>query len=277
MADVSDPRRESMERVIEVSRRLLELERRPVPRDQHPKQHGCVRAKFVIRRGLEENLRKGLFEEERAYDAWIRFSNGAQRDDTRPDVHGMAVKLTRLKLFLLVAVTTALVMVVALVELKRPVLTAREVLVLEGQTGDSEATFAAFSPDGTRLAVGGHGHARVWDLASRKPLVSVDTWDENIALSPDGTRLATAGGGSGLVQVWDAIGGKVLLAIETDFNVADVVFSPDGLRLAAGGMTGLKLWDGATGRELAGLPTRARMVNSVAFSPDGKLLAAGGS
>jgi WD40 repeat protein len=56
-----------------------------------------------------------------------------------------------------------------------------------------------------------------------------------------------------------------------------VVFSPNGSRLAAGGLTGLKLWDGATGRELAGLPTRARMVNSVAFSPDGKLLAAGGS
>jgi hypothetical protein len=93
MAAVSDPKRESMERVIEVSRRLLDLERRPVPRDQHPKQHGCVRARFVIRRGLDAELRKGLFAEEKAYDAWVRFSNGSQRDDTRPDVHGMAVKL----------------------------------------------------------------------------------------------------------------------------------------------------------------------------------------
>jgi WD40 repeat protein len=122
----------------------------------------------------------------------------------------MAVKLTRLKLFLLVAATTALVMVVALVDLKRSVLTAREILVLERQTGDSEATFAAFSPDGTRLAVGGHGHARVWDLASRKPLVSFDTWDENIALSPDGTRLAAVGRDKDTLQLWDAATGKEL-------------------------------------------------------------------
>src|SRR4051794_20177017 len=93
MATMNDQDREAMDRVVEISRKLLELERRPVPRDQHPKQHGCVHAKFVIRQGLDQDLRKGLFKDEKVYDAWIRFSNGAQRDDTRADVHGMAVKL----------------------------------------------------------------------------------------------------------------------------------------------------------------------------------------
>src|SRR5262245_42329472 len=93
MATMNDQDREAMDRVVEISRRLLDLERRPVPRDQHPKQHGCVHAKFVIRPGLDGNLREGLFKEEKVYDAWVRFSNGAQRDDTRPDVHGMAIKL----------------------------------------------------------------------------------------------------------------------------------------------------------------------------------------
>lgn len=93
MASMNDQDREAMERVVAISRKLLDLGRRPVPRDQHPKQHGCVRAKFVIRQGLEPDLRKGLFKEEKVYDAWVRFSNGAQRDDTRADVHGMAIKL----------------------------------------------------------------------------------------------------------------------------------------------------------------------------------------
>ena len=94
MASVNSENRTSMERVVEVSRRLLDLERRPVPRDQHPKQHGCVRAKFVINEGLADSLKEGLFNQEgKVYDAWIRFSNGAQRDDRRPDVHGMAIKI----------------------------------------------------------------------------------------------------------------------------------------------------------------------------------------
>ena len=78
MASVNTENRTSMERVVEVSRRLLDLERRPVPRDQHPKQHGCVRAKFVINEGLADSLKEGLFNQEgKVYDAWIRFSNGA--------------------------------------------------------------------------------------------------------------------------------------------------------------------------------------------------------
>lgn len=93
MATLHDDNREATDRIVEISQRLLDLERRPVPRDQHPKHHGCVRAKFVIKPDLGADLRKGLFQEERVYDAWIRFSNGAQRDDRRPDVHGMAIKL----------------------------------------------------------------------------------------------------------------------------------------------------------------------------------------
>src|SRR5215831_7100365 len=106
---------------------------------------------------------------------------------------------------------------------------ARKVLVLEAQPGDSEATFAAFSPDGTRLAVEGHGHARVWDLASRKPLVSVDTWDENIALSPDGSRLATGGRDKDTLHLWDAATCKELRIMASPKGAAySITFSPDG-------------------------------------------------
>ena len=75
--------------VQETSDRL----RAPVPRGQHPKGHGCVRGGFIVEPDLPEDLRHGVFRETRALPALIRFSNGARWDDTKPDVHGMAVKL----------------------------------------------------------------------------------------------------------------------------------------------------------------------------------------
>jgi hypothetical protein len=83
----------SIDEVVEASRKLLDTEKRPIERGQHPKQHACVRAKFVIARDLAATHRQGLFREEKVYDAWIRFSSGGQHDDRKPDAHGMAIKL----------------------------------------------------------------------------------------------------------------------------------------------------------------------------------------
>ena len=64
-------------------------------RDAHPKSHGCVRAVFRVLDDLPAELRVGLFAEPRAYQAWIRFSNGSgtPRPDAKGDGRGMAVKL----------------------------------------------------------------------------------------------------------------------------------------------------------------------------------------
>jgi len=85
--------REAINQVVDSSRKLLDTDRRPVQRDQHPKQHGCVRARFVVGKDLGDGYRQGLFQQERVYDAWIRLSNGGQQDDRKPDAHGMAIKL----------------------------------------------------------------------------------------------------------------------------------------------------------------------------------------
>jgi len=62
-------------------------------RNQHPKTHGVVRATFEVA-DLPESYAVGLFAQPQCFPAWIRFSNGRERDDDRkPDVHGMAIKI----------------------------------------------------------------------------------------------------------------------------------------------------------------------------------------
>lgn len=86
----------AIEQIVAIHRYVQEFTDRklnPVPRGQHPKQHGCVRAEFVVEPDLPDALRHGVFRAPRTFRALIRFSNGRQWDDTKPDVHGMAVKL----------------------------------------------------------------------------------------------------------------------------------------------------------------------------------------
>jgi hypothetical protein len=61
-------------------------------RSQHPKGHAVVQAIFRVHE-VPETYRRGVFARARQFAAWIRFSNGKETDDLKPDVHGMAIKL----------------------------------------------------------------------------------------------------------------------------------------------------------------------------------------
>lgn len=105
-------------------------------------------------------------------------------------------------------------------------------------------TALAFSPGGTRLAVGdASGHVTLWDGAVRR-------------------RTGVLTGTSDTVRVG---------APEA---VTSLAFSPDGGTLAVGGAGGtLRLWDTASWRLLAAsLPTPGQEVRSLAFGGDGGVL-----
>jgi WD40 repeat protein len=102
-----------------------------------------------------------------------------------------------------------------------------------------------------------------------------------IAFSPDGSRLAVGTGGNSSqfvyrVSLWDPRDGT-LMARSEELNAItwDVAFSPDGKWVAAALDTGIvRIWTSDTLGHVTDL-AHAGAVNSLAFSPDGRLLAAG--
>ncbi len=102
---------------------------------------------------------------------------------------------------------------------------------------------------------------------------------KTLAFSPDGARIASAGG-SGPVQLLDARTGNPISSVNVDRQPTDrtvLAFSPDGAFLVIGCAYQACVVDSASGRLRARLPDdrnhHGTMVWSASFSPDGKQLA----
>ncbi|MGO9464459.1 MAG: WD40 repeat domain-containing protein [Isosphaeraceae bacterium] len=168
---------------------------------------------------------------------------------------------------------------------------------------DSGIEAVMFSPSGRLLATGcSDGTVRLWDVATGRSKTLVDQklndtvseyWQrvarrkiqgvppgmESVAFSPDGKRLAIAGGmrdargreyGIGAVTLWGVLTRKLQSTLPGhDCSVQQVQFSVDGKLLATAGRDGyVRLWDAATLQQMG----RFQGLAPIAFSPDGKAL-----
>ncbi len=158
-------------------------------------------------------------------------------------------------------------------------------LFAEIQTGETEKFLPSKSPEplvfsaDAVLVASAHGKSiYVWDTATGTAFAKLDEHPDSIkaiALSPDSTKLATAGG-DWTVRLWDVGTGKYINSLTGRSSaVTAIAFSPDGKTLAGAGIT-LRLWDADTGELLHADSKDLGSVNQLVFSPDGKRLASSG-
>jgi len=136
---------------------------------------------------------------------------------------------------------------------------------------------AAFSPDGTLIAVSRGPAVEIVDRASGQTLrvLSGHTSEVfGVAFSPDGSLLAIASGG-GTARLWDPATGQHRSTLEGHTSkVLGVAFSPDGSLLATASWDGTaRLWDPVSGQHRRTLEGHSGSVPGVAFSSNGSLLA----
>ncbi|MFW5692386.1 MAG: WD40 repeat domain-containing protein, partial [Chloroflexota bacterium] len=151
----------------------------------------------------------------------------------------------------------------------------------------------AWSPDGTRLAVGGGSEVQIWDSSSSDPSLQIDLRDSEyagrrpvrLAWSPNGTRIA-------VVEDWrndaitvhntlsiiNATTGEIMLIMQAGL-AAGVAWSPDGTMIATATSefgkrirTPINVWDAQTGRLVAELIGHTREAHTVQWHPVGQQL-----
>ena len=158
-------------------------------------------------------------------------------------------------------------------------------LFAEIQTGKKEAFFPSKPPEALMfsadavLVASAHGNSiYVWDTVTGAAFAMLDEHPDSItaiALSPDSTKLATAGG-DWVVRLWDVSTGKFINSLKGHPGAVNAVtFSPDGKTLASAGSS-LRLWSADTGELLHANDKDLGSIDRLIFSPDGKTVAGAG-
>ena len=137
---------------------------------------------------------------------------------------------------------------------------------------------AAFSPDGTHLAVGTHYAVilygtKDWEEVARLPFPDVSVFA--LVFSADGARLAAAAVNE--IRVWEVETGEPVATLRGTFGrVLGMAFGPEGTFLIGGSDGTLSLWELGANKRLWVKSPHTVPVQEVVFSPDGTLVASAG-
>ena len=152
--------------------------------------------------------------------------------------------------------------------------------IRELRVGKEQARSLAFSPDGSRLAIGAEG-LTIWRVTDGQPVATLSDASAKIsalAYSPDGTLLA-ASGRDLRIGLWKAADGAPVASLGGHrAAIHRLAFSPDGEAIASASADGtVRLWPAhppARPPEMAMLPKElSRYFRTRALSGDGLTLA----
>jgi WD40 repeat protein/serine/threonine protein kinase len=138
---------------------------------------------------------------------------------------------------------------------------------------------AIFTPDSRQLVIALGNKVCLWDATTGRQTATLGSHEHDVvqlAVSPDGKRVASHGDFETIIRLWDIAAGRQVAVLRGDTATpASLAFSPDGSRIASGGPypdNSVRMWEAATGRPIAEMRGHKNTIQSVAFDSSGRRL-----